>query len=325
MRDDAGGLERGSVDGSQWALVLAGGDGTRLNDLTQELYGKPVPKQYCRFYGEGSLLELTLRRTGRFAPPSRSIVVVNQDHLAVGAGALSALTPRNMLVQPCNRDTGPGIVYSLLRLLDRHPDPLVAMFPSDHYVGDDARFMGHVAEARQAVANRPEKIALLGIRPHFADAGLGYITVGDRLESGKSLRTVESFAEKPSVRRAVDLIAHGALWNSFVMVFHARRVLDLIDEILPEDLARIRALARTRRPLGNAYGELRSWNFSGEFLQRIAAHLVAVPVEGVDWSDLGTRSAVERLQAQLAPRSPASTVTPSLRMAPPAAPATHGA
>ena len=29
-----------------WALVLAGGDGRRLQDLTRRIAGAPIPKQY---------------------------------------------------------------------------------------------------------------------------------------------------------------------------------------------------------------------------------------------------------------------------------------
>jgi len=40
-----------------WALVLAGGDGTRLQSLTRLIAGAPIPKQYCRLVGDRSLLE----------------------------------------------------------------------------------------------------------------------------------------------------------------------------------------------------------------------------------------------------------------------------
>ena len=50
------------VPDAPWALVLAGGDGTRLQPLTCRVAGAPIPKQYCRLVGDRSLLELTLAR-----------------------------------------------------------------------------------------------------------------------------------------------------------------------------------------------------------------------------------------------------------------------
>ena len=82
-----------------WALVLAGGDGKRLQEFTREIAGVPIPKQYCRLLGEQSLLEATLARTLRFAPPERTLVVVNDNHLALARAQLGALPSQNVLVQ----------------------------------------------------------------------------------------------------------------------------------------------------------------------------------------------------------------------------------
>jgi mannose-1-phosphate guanylyltransferase len=56
-----------------WGLVLAGGDGTRLQGLTRQLTGKPIPKQYCRIIGNRSLLETTLTRIVPLCPPARTL------------------------------------------------------------------------------------------------------------------------------------------------------------------------------------------------------------------------------------------------------------
>jgi mannose-1-phosphate guanylyltransferase len=69
-----------------WALVLAGGDGTRLQQVTA---GAPIPKQYCRLVGERSLLELTLRRVATAIPPERTLVIVNENHLPIAVDQLA--------------------------------------------------------------------------------------------------------------------------------------------------------------------------------------------------------------------------------------------
>ena len=58
-----------------WAVILAGGDGTRLAALTSR-DGKPVPKQYCALSGPRTLLRMALDRAERLVPASRTVTVV---------------------------------------------------------------------------------------------------------------------------------------------------------------------------------------------------------------------------------------------------------
>ena len=70
---------------SFWALVLAGGDGTRLQSLTHLISGAPIPKQYCRILGPRSLLETTLSRVAPLVSAERTLAIINRDHLAIAA------------------------------------------------------------------------------------------------------------------------------------------------------------------------------------------------------------------------------------------------
>ena len=283
----------------RWTLVLAGGDGTRLRDLAHEIEGRAVPKQYCRILGDRSLLEATLARTRHFADPAQSMVIVNQDHLDFGGGQLVSLPQGNVVVQPCNRDTGPGVLLGLLALARRDPGAVVAVMPSDHYVGDDAAFMRYVEHAAHMVARRPGKIALLGILPDEPDPEMGYVEPAGELPGEPGVHTVRGFVEKPSVGAAARLIAGGALWNSFVMVFRVARMLRLLGQVVPEEFERMRALLERPWEVPRRYPQIDAWNFSQRFLSRIADHLIVIRVEGVHWSDWGTRTSIERTLRKL--------------------------
>src|SRR5262245_56561153 len=119
-----------TIGGNLWALILAGGDGTRLQALTRLITGAPIPKQYCRIIGGQSLLEATLARVHRIVPRERTFAIVNRDHLGVALPQVASLPPSNLLVQPCNRDTGPGLTMALLALARRDHTAHVAVFPS---------------------------------------------------------------------------------------------------------------------------------------------------------------------------------------------------
>jgi len=283
-----------------WALILAGGDGTRLRDLTRLIAGEPIPKQYCRITGTRSMLEATLDRVRPLVPPERTVVIVNRDHLKLALPQLVGIPTSNVLVQPRNLDTGPGILWSLLEIRRRAPHARVAMFPSDHYVAHDAPFRDSVRRALGVVARRPDKLALLGIEPDDPSPEYGYVLPARPLDtSDRNAFHVASFREKPSALHAEQIVRSGGLWNSFVMAFQVSRVLDLIAQQLPEWHADLSAACADTWTLDAYYAAGRKWNFSHDFLATVAPQLVVVRTEHTGWSDWGTPSSIERTFAAL--------------------------
>lgn len=293
--------------GNRWALVLAGGDGARLQGLTRRIAGAPIPKQYCRLLGDHSLLEATLTRVQSFAPRERTAVIVNQNHISVGWNQVEVLPAENILVQPCNRDTGPGLLFSLLHLASRDPYATVAVFPSDHYISDDDAFMESVDQASRLVTRCPEKIAVLGIRPERPDPGFGYIMPGAPVSLAAAGRAaariadrcppafhVRCFEEKPTPGVAAILLARGGLWNSFVMVFRVARMIELLRSMLPAETECMHSVYSDPIASARAYVSLAPWNFSTRLLTRIPEHLLVLAVDDVGWSDWGTQEAIER-------------------------------
>ena len=63
-----------------WAVILAGVDGTRLKSLTRRIAGDDRPKQFCSVLGGATLLEETQRRAALELPKERILFLVNQVH-----------------------------------------------------------------------------------------------------------------------------------------------------------------------------------------------------------------------------------------------------
>lgn len=288
-----------SVDGSapsseRVALLLAGGDGTRLQELTRAIAGAPIPKQYCRLLRNSSLLEATVSRARLFAGSDRLHVVVNQDHIALAREQLHTLPDSNIFVQPRNLDTGPGMLFALFGLERRHPNATVAVFPTDHYVDNDRAFVGHLLRAAGMISRMPDKIAVLGVAPDRPETGYGYILPAGPVEVYEKSYHVQTFTEKPSLLSARNIISRGGLWNTFVMVFKVSRMLELLSELVPEEFREMELLRREPEKAQELYKSLSSWNLSNRVLTRIAQHLIMVEVADVSWSDWGTRESVER-------------------------------
>jgi mannose-1-phosphate guanylyltransferase len=288
---------RGSVRSlysNRAAIVLAGGDGTRLKSLTRKITGKDVPKQFCALMGNTTLLEETLKRAAFAVSPTLTLAVVNRAHERYYQPLLKGFPAELTVVQPGNRGTAPAILYALTRLADIAPDCTVTLFPSDHYVSDEAVFARYVVSAHEAVEERPELIILLGIAPDNPEPSYGWIEPGEDLGiECAEVSAVRRFFEKPNALLADQLWRTGSLWNSFVIVGRVSTLLAMFIIALPRLYVRFSAV---REKLGTQceqktvellYAGIADTNFSQDVLARSAVNLAVLPVRDVEWSDLG--------------------------------------
>lgn len=276
--------------GELWAIVLAGGVGSRLGQEAARRYGYARPKQYCDFDGRGTLLEQTLTRAMHLVPEERVAVVTTRPWSDREAAECLASYPLAIHVpQPTGRDTGPGILLPLIEVLERDPDAIVAILPSDHHVSRPGAFSVAVADAVDEVRYGTADVVLLGTVPDEVEDGLGWILPA---EPGSRCSAVRTFREKPSAAEAARLMKQGALVNTFVMVARAFELADLCAERMPDWWF---ALTRTRPgAVEAAYADLPSVNFSRDALERSVHRLHVMSLGRVGWSDIGTPDRLNR-------------------------------
>ena len=210
-------LNRTVVPGPQpWTIVLAAGEGTRLRALTRALYGTPRPKQFAVIQGEKSLLQMTLSRSAIWSPAEQTVVVVAQDWEQLARFQVRELQGVDLVAQPRNLGTGPGVLLPLARVLERDPAALALVVPSDHYVRDIEPFVDSLARAER-LARRNDSVVLIGAVPDRPETQYGWIVPSP----GRAGRGVSHFHEKPGAALAKELFEGGALWNTFVMIARA--------------------------------------------------------------------------------------------------------
>lgn len=291
-----------------WAIVLAGGEGVRLQSLARELYGEARPKQYCALAGSKSLLRTTLDRVARLIPPSQTVVVTQASHAGYVADELGDHPAVTVLAQPCDRGTAAAVLLAAHWVRTRDPGGVVAVFPTDHFIAEESLFMSHVAAAGGYVRNHPAWLLLLGVRPIEPEPDYGWIEPGERLPwAGRAaVHRVRAFHEKPPREVARRLLGDGALWNTFVFVGTVGALREIGLRSLPmlhDRLTRLELFRGTGFEgwaLGQAYLFAPTADFSRVVLASAPVPLAVAEVPAVRWCDLGTPERVARRAAAAA-------------------------
>ena len=278
-----------------WAVLLAGGDGTRLQSMTRAITGDNRPKQFVPVIGGSTLLDQTRRRVALSIAPSRTLIVVTQKHRRFYEPLANEISRSLLLEQPLNKGTAPAILYALLHVATKSPNAIVALFPSDHFFADDEEFMSQVDVAIDAVKVQPETVVLLGMTPTNPETEYGWIEPQPSIlaSAEKSITRVRKFWEKPSLSLATSLLKRGCLWNSFVMVGRVDALLKMTRAAIPKVYAAFSATTPTfgtaaeHRVLNELYSQMGELNFSHEVLAVRPEDLMVMRVGDVGWSDLG--------------------------------------
>lgn len=275
----------------RWAVVLAGGDGTRLRGLTRFLCGDDRPKQFCRLLGEHSLLGQTIRRAQRSVPSQQILSLLTQTHREFYAREVDCLEACR-IVQPANKGTAPAILFGALSVQQIDQDALVAILPSDHHYLDDMRFTHALESAFDIASERPESVVLFGAQPDRPEVEYGWIELGPRLAHATSeICAVQRFWEKPPLEVAQALLGRDCVWNTFVMVGHVRAFLELSARAIPDvlrDLGRAQVWSGCETQIEHwIYNRMPSTDFSRHVLSTEFNRLLVLRVRDLGWSDLG--------------------------------------
>lgn len=270
----------------RWAVLLAGGSGTRFWPLSTP----ENPKQLLPLAGSASSAEETVERLGGLIPRERILVVAGEG-LAERLRERLKLPAANMLVEPRAASTAPALIWATWEAEQRDAGAEVLSLHADWAVGDAAAFR-RTADTALTAARAHDRLVTVGIVPSRPETGYGYIVPGPPLDD--SARQVARFSEKPDAATALDLMAAGALWNSGLFAWTAPRLLAEVETHTPEVFGAFPALRRG--DIAGFFAALTPISIDVGVLERSSA--VAVVPGSFSWDDVGTWQALARVRAK---------------------------
>lgn len=268
-----------------WAVILAGGSGTRFWPLSTP----STPKQLLPLPGSGrSTAEEAVRRLEGLIPRERILVVTG----AALAGPLEAalqLPRTSFLVEPQAASTAPALAWAAHEARRRDRGAVLLCLHADWHVPEPERFREAAGRALDAAGSGV--LVTVGVRPTRPETGFGYIEVGAEVSPG--VNRVARFKEKPTAELAGQLVAGGALWNSGLFAWQGDTLLEEVTARTPEvaphlallDAGDIPGFFRAVTPISIDVGVL-------ERSERV----VVVPGDFA-WDDIGTWEALARVRS----------------------------
>ncbi len=199
-----------------YCIILAGGVGRRLWPASQ----KELPKQFIDFFGTGrTLLQQTFDRYAHFIPSDHIFVSTFEDYVPMVKEQLPEVNEANILPEPVQLNTAPAAIWGTWHAVLADPEANVVVTPADQLIQNEALFEEQILKGLNYVASHPVFLAI-GVTPTQPNTAYGYIQMGDKLEKGSTLYTVQSFSEKPEINYARMFLDSGEfLWNTGIFLW----------------------------------------------------------------------------------------------------------
>ena len=292
-----------------YAVILAGGGGTRLWPLSRP----ECPKPFLRLLGDETLIQRTVARLAPLVAPRDVYVIAERGHMELVAEQLPAVPAANLIAEPIGRNTAAAVALAA-EAVARPEDEVMLVLPADAYVADEAGFRAALAAAGvvaatgvststgsaavAATAGRGGPLVTLGVTPNRPETGYGYVLAKPpaRQVAGRPVFDVERFVEKPTAENAAELIATGlASWNAGIFAWTRSSIRDRLARYAPEILGPIRAICASGTPddLAAAYPTIRATSIDYAVMEpaSLDGGVAVVPMD-VGWSDLGSWAAL---------------------------------
>jgi mannose-1-phosphate guanylyltransferase len=286
-------MARGSVFERAYAVVMAGGSGTRFWPLSRRKH----PKQLLELFGRGTLLEQTVARLRPVIPPRRIYIFTNEQVWTEVCRRLPQIPSSQIVAEPAVRNTAPTLGVAAHEIARRDPQGLMVVLPSDHVIARPAAFRRALRAACE-LASTEGRSVVLGLKPTRPETGFGYVRLGARVGrvAGNDVFRVDRFTEKPRLAVARRYLASGRyLWNGGMFIWRVSTLLNNFQRFQPRmarQLARISAAGgvQSRSSFRRLFPRLEKISIDYALMEKISG-IFAVAAD-IGWSDVGSWAVV---------------------------------
>ena len=274
---------------SRWAVILAGGVGSRFWPLSTP----DRPKQLLPLVTAEPMLSATLRRLRPLAGAKHTLVLTNASLVDPIRKLAPDLPVQNIIAEPKPAGTAAALAWAADTIVrTAGPGAVMLCVHADWAIGDEPGFRDALERAARS-AEKHHALITVGVVPTRADPGFGYIQPGDLVRGEESLRRVARFVEKPDRSRAEAMRNEGYLWNSGIFVWRAGDFLDELRRHTPEVAP---ALETAAGDVTRFFNEVRPVTVDVGVLER-SDRVMVLPGD-FEWDDVGTWAALGRVRSR---------------------------
>jgi mannose-1-phosphate guanylyltransferase len=279
-----------SIENDYYAVIMAGGGGTRLWPLSR----KSRPKQMLKLVSERTMFQMAIDRLKGMFSPERILIVTIAEQVAALQKECPELPAENFIPEPLPRGTASVVGLAATILQKRNPNATMAVLTADHYIENVDLFRSFLKSAYTSAQHG--FLVTLGIEPTFPATGYGYIQGAQSLGNfdGHIAYVVEKFKEKPDEAAAKQFLEMGShYWNSGMFFWRTDKILAEFTRLMPElktgldtigaawgspnQAETLRAVWQDVKPETIDYGIMEN-----------ARNVAVLPAMGMGWNDVGS-------------------------------------